>query len=137
MAFIDWREDYNLGIKEIDDQHQKMVEIINRLFELSNENEIDNQEKIETVLKEASDYAVYHFATEEKYFDLFKYEKSESHIDIHNKYRAKIKELSEKYQQTKDKTVFFELTDFLQDWWVWHINNTDREYVALFKANGL
>ena len=137
MALIDWQESYDLGIKEIDEQHQKMIVIINRLFDLSNQNDLSNDIVIGEILKEASDYAIYHFETEEKYFDLFKYEKAESHIEIHNKYRTKIQELSEKYQETKDKTIFFELTDFLQDWWVWHIKNTDREYIPLFKANGL
>ena len=31
--YMKWRPDFNLGIKEIDDQHKKIIELINELNE--------------------------------------------------------------------------------------------------------
>jgi hemerythrin len=33
MAFIDWKPEYSVGHAEIDQQHRKLVEIINSLYE--------------------------------------------------------------------------------------------------------
>jgi len=114
-----------------------MLAIINRLYDLFSDKKHEDQAEIDKIIKEMADYAVYHFETEERYFQLFGYDKAESHIDIHNQYRTKIEEWRQHYAANKDKAVFFEISNFLQDWWTWHINNTDRDYVPFMKANGV
>lgn len=137
MPLIPWDDKFALGISEIDEQHKKMLAIINKLNDLFTDKKHEEQAEIDNVIKEMADYAVYHFATEEKYFQLFDYEKAEAHIQIHNQYRAKIEEWRQRYDVSKSKMIFFEISNFLQDWWTWHINNTDRDYVPFLKANGL
>ena len=135
MSLITWGAEFTLGISEIDEQHQKMVAIINKLHDFFENKHHEEQAKINQVIKEMADYAIYHFQTEEKYFELFGYEKASAHIEIHNQYRAKIEDWRQRYETTPDKSIYFEISSFLQDWWTWHINNTDREYVPFFKAN--
>lgn len=137
MALITWKDEYALGISEIDTQHQKIVDIINRLFAMFSEHKLKDEIGLKNILQELTEYANYHFATEEKYFSLFNYPGSASHIEMHNNYRAKIEDFKAQYETDKTEAVFFNLTNFLQDWWVWHINNLDREYVPLFKENGV
>lgn len=137
MALITWQDEYSLGIEEIDTQHKKIVELINRLFTMFQEHKLSDAAGLGTILKELSDYADYHFKTEEKYFDLFQYAKAPGHIEMHNNYRTKIAEFNAQYEADKSEAIFFNLTNFLQDWWIWHINNTDRDYAPLFKENGV
>jgi len=137
MSLIPWNDSFALGIDEIDEQHQKMLAIINKLFDLFEDKKHEDQAEIDRIIKEMADYAVYHFQTEEKYFQLYGYKKALPHIQIHNQYRAKVEDWRRRYDTDKDKTIFFEISSFLQDWWTWHINNTDREYVPFLKANGL
>ena len=40
-TLIEWKEEYSVGIEEIDDQHQHMVGIINDLFYIINNKEFD------------------------------------------------------------------------------------------------
>jgi len=136
MAYIKWEDSFSVGVKEIDEQHQKIIEIINRLEQMY-ENKDFKDFVLEDTLKELSEYANYHFETEEKYFQKFAYEKTESHVAMHNNYRDKIGELKIKYLEEKKQEVFFELSNYLHDWWLWHINNADKEYVECFQNNGL
>src|SRR5680860_388270 len=137
MNLIPWEDKYSIGIVEIDDQHKKMLSIINRLHNLLEEKKNDSPNEIEAIIQEMVDYAIYHFQTEEKYFKLFSYEKSEEHIGIHNQYKAKIEDWHKRYSETKDGAIFFEISTYLHDWWTWHINNSDRDYAPLLIENGV
>ena len=137
MLLIPWKDEFSLGIQEIDEQHKRMLSIINKLNNLFQDEKYSNQEEIKNIIKEMADYAEYHFATEEKYFEIFSYENMTSHIEVHNQYRQKIKDWREYYNTSSDRKVFFEISEYLQSWWTWHINNTDRDYVPFLKANGI
>jgi len=137
MELIPWREEFALGISEIDEQHKKILAIINNLSEIFQGKKHHEQGIINQIIQELDDYANYHFQTEEKYFDLFSYQDAEAHIKIHNQYREKIVEWRQKYEKENDPKIFFDVSEFLKNWWVWHINNTDRAYVPLFKENGI
>jgi len=137
MALITWQDEYALGIEEIDSQHKKIVDIINRLFQMFTDKDTRDETKINGIFQELVDYANYHFSTEEKYFELFSYPGTSAHLELHEKYRAKVEELKKQYETDKGEAVFFALTNFLQDWWVWHINNADRAYAPLFKEKGV
>lgn len=137
MPFIEWKNEYALGINEIDVQHQKMLAIIDKLYNIFDQKKYENQEELNKIIQELTDYAVYHFQTEEHYFDLFGYQDKTAHVQIHNQYREKIEAWRQRYNETKDKAVFFEISNFLHDWWIWHINNTDRDYVPFLTANGV
>ena len=137
MPLIPWDDKFVLGIEEIDTQHKKMLTIINKLDDLFKNKQQEDQVKIDGIIKEMADYAIYHFQTEEKYFELFAYEKTKAHVEIHNQYRTRIEEWRQRYALNRDKMIFFEISNFLQDWWTWHINNTDRDYVPFMKANGV
>lgn len=126
-----------MGISEIDEQHKKILAIINNLSEIFQEKKHHEQGVIDQIIQELNDYANYHFQTEEKYFDLFNYQDAEAHIKIHNQYREKITEWRQQYEKENDPKIFFDVSEFLKNWWVWHINNTDRAYVPLLKENGL
>lgn len=137
MPLIPWENKFELGISEIDEQHKKMLSIINKLYDMLDDVKSNDQNEIDRIIKEMAEYALYHFATEEKYFELFNYENKEPHIKIHDQYRAKIEDWQKRYNENKDKAIFFEVSNFLHDWWTWHINNTDREYVPFMKANNV
>jgi len=137
MELITWQDEYALGIAEIDNQHQKIVEIINSLYQMFSENKMTEAAALQTILKELTDYADYHFTTEENYFTTFKYPQAAGHIEKHNQYREKVEEFKKQLDNNNLKETFFTMTNFLHEWWVWHINNMDREYVPLFKENGI
>lgn len=136
MAFITWIQDYSVGVEELDHQHQKLVDIINQLFNLYEAQKFDKTD-VEPIFKELTDYANYHFGTEEHYFQLYNFPRKDEHIAIHNVYRKKMEDFKAKYDKDRNAAILFEISNFLNDWWIWHINNVDKEYTKYFNANGL
>jgi hemerythrin-like metal-binding protein len=133
MSLITWKEEYNLGIKEIDEQHQKMFSIINELFHAMKESD---GEILKRVLGELVDYADYHFSTEEEYFKKLEYPEKEAHIKTHEQYREKILGFVMEYKDG-EKLLPYEILDFLEDWWIGHITGVDRQYINAFHKGGI
>lgn len=126
---------YNLGLEEIDPQHQKLIGIINRLYDAMQSS--TEKELLGTILKELKDYADYHFSTEEKHFEEFDYKDKEEHIKSHNSYKEKIEQFSKEFENNESNMLPFELIDFLGEWWTGHILGADRKYVECFHEHGL
>ena len=130
---IKWNELYSVQVAELDAQHQKLVSIINSLVEQHGQGKLL---ECAPIFKELNEYALYHLATEEKYFAQFKYDASSEHIKQHDVYRAKIKEL-EQGCLLQNEEAFSELFNFLKDWWINHINHVDIKYGDFFNDHGL
>jgi len=76
-----WKDKYNLNIKEIDDQHKNFVNILEEVYQSVLTNE--DRKLVGKRLEDLKNYAIKHFATEEKYFDEFNYSDSKKHKAAH------------------------------------------------------
>ena len=130
MDYFIWQDSYNLGIKEIDEQHKKWFEIMNRLF-TAFQNKTHNEEMAE-ILQELIDYTKYHFQTEEKTFVEKKYEKLEEHRKLHQDFVKQLNELNAEYKSGKT-AITYKLMNFMRKWLVDHIQDEDRKYISLYK----
>ncbi|KJU82799.1 hemerythrin-like, metal-binding domain protein, partial [Candidatus Magnetobacterium bavaricum] len=63
MPFIVWNDNIGLGIREIDDQHKALIDIINNLFDAMSAKRAN--EILSGIFKELIDYTRYHFSAEE------------------------------------------------------------------------
>lgn len=83
-----WKEEFNLGVEVIDKEHQRLFSIINKLFELR-----DEEQKSRTACQEGikffKEHAIKHFTDEEKYMELISYENLKMHKRIHKGFREK------------------------------------------------
>ncbi len=131
---IKWTPDLSVGVKEIDAQHQAFVGMLNELYDSFVVP--DYKEKTGIILPRLVDYALLHFATEEKYFDLFKYEGTEEHVKEHRDLQAKVEAFMRRYQSGENE-IILELIDFMEDWLVHHLQNLDMKYVKCFHDHGL
>lgn len=129
---ISWSEKLEVGIKEIDNQHKKLIEVINNLnFSLENG---EPQELVKILIKELVEYAGYHFKTEEEYFEKYGYSKSQEHIAEHVGFTEKIQRF---YNDSLDsqKGLSIEVFNFLKRWLVEHIQGSDLDFANEVKAN--
>jgi hemerythrin-like metal-binding protein len=123
MSLINWEESYSVGVKELDDQHKKMFELINELYEAIKASK--DKTFMSEILGELLDYGKYHLDTEEKYFNETEYPGKESHKIIHKAYRDKIDEF---YENKEDTLLSYKIIDFLEDWWLDHVTSIDKGY---------
>jgi len=133
MNFIEWKEEYSVNVKIIDEQHKHFVGILNKLYEAV---QGGKEEKLPEIIDELVSYAKVHFATEEKYFDEFDFEGSAEHKEEHKKLTARVGEFLARKNEDPLK-VSYELLDFLEDWLVHHLAELDKKYTSCFNEHGL
>lgn len=133
MDFFVWDDSYSVNVKEIDNQHRKLIEMVNNFYL---DIEKNNKESLKTLLRGLVDYTEYHFSTEERYFEKFNYSKLKAHKKSHDSFVKKVKDVKEKYDDGK-LVLSFEITDFLKNWLIEHIKGEDKEFKECFNENGL
>lgn len=131
---LQWKEEFSVEVEEIDIQHKNIVKILNDLNSAFMEKK--QEQVIEKIVAELSDYTVYHFDTEERYFLQFDFEHSQEHIREHNDFKEKVLQFEEKLKTNKT-FLTYEVISFLKDWLVKHIAGSDKLYIKCFKDNGL
>ncbi len=121
---IEWKDTYNIGVDEIDLQHQYFTQLINRLdFEL--ERNIDNEYRF-NLIEELLKYASFHFLSEENIMFSSNYSDIEDHKRLHSDL---INELNEKIIFFKmSKLTHNEIISFLKNWFLDHTVEIDMKF---------
>jgi hemerythrin len=134
MAYIDWNESYSVGVKEMDDQHKKLIDLINQLHDAMKTGQASKEAG--TILKGLVDYTHYHFTAEEKYLEKESYPALLTQQKMHKVFIAQI----EQYQVdivNKSLTIGVKMNQFLKDWLMTHIVNEDKKYGKFMNDKGL
>ena len=133
-GIVVWDESLSVGIKKMDKQHQELVKIINCLVE--NEDASGRSEPIAQVLDRMTQYAVYHFETEEALMLEYGYPDYESQRDDHTQFKIKTAKFCLDALQGKE-TLPDELLSYLRDWLTHHILKADMKYKVYFLERGV
>lgn len=132
MSLIDWTPGLSVGINSIDDQHKRIVRLINEL----NDNYTKNGTIIEIIINELIDYTETHFALEEKYFIQYQYPKTVSHIAEHKKLIKTVTDFKSQFDKG-EIILSADMLLFLSSWLRDHIIASDKEYVSFFIEKGI
>lgn len=127
-----WKKEYDIGIEEINNQHKKMLTIINRLYNESEKPDI-SKEFISSIITKLEEYADYHFSTEEYNFMKYDYKGAKQHILIHRQFKRKIAMFKEEFE--RDNNILNELIDFTKNWLIHHILHEDMKYAPYLKSD--
>ena len=133
--FIEWSESISVGIQEIDEQHMKLVALINRLYDAMALGE-DKATVAKEVLNELVQYTIIHFAVEECLFRIFEYPDYEKHCDMHEDLRNQVYEINLKVQ-SGERLINPELLFFLRKWITNHIMIEDKKYSPFLLKKGM
>ncbi len=120
---MQWKDEYSVGILEIDDQHRGFIEyftLIESAFE-SRESWADVFFKLEQL----RDHARMHFSVEESLMRMHGYPKLAEHADLHKHFIAKLDQLQ---MTTLSRQVTIETISYLRNWYVDHMKGPDLEY---------
>ncbi|QJA06314.1 bacteriohemerythrin [Thermosulfurimonas marina] len=128
--FFRFTPELETGVPECDQQHRKLVSLVNRLYGAVKSGK--GREVLGEILNELVAYTDYHFKTEEYYFDRFGYPEGDLHKEIHRKLTAQVLSFKEKFERG-EATVSYDLLNFLKDWLVNHIGKTDKKYGPFLK----
>jgi hemerythrin len=126
MGYLKWSDRYSVHIAEIDEQHKKLINLINEMFDAMQAGK--GREIIDTIIDEFVNYTVYHFSTEERLLQQHGYPKYGDHKEMHDHIAKKARDLKE----TLDKGIKPSNIDvmlLLTNWLNAHILDEDKKYV--------
>lgn len=134
MAFLDWKDDYRTNVTEQDEQHAKLIELINNLYDAMKAGK--SKEIMEQTLENLVDYTGYHFSTEEDLMAKYNYPEIESHKKAHEDLVKQVLDFQEKYNTGK-LGLSVDLLNFLNKWLIDHILATDKKLGSFLKLKGV
>jgi len=133
MAFMSWDDSFSVNVKEIDLQHQKLIDMINEFYSHVGKN---SGQAFRALLDSLVDYTHYHFSTEERYFQRFGYPGAVNHTEMHQEFIDKVSDVGTRLDRG-ELVISLEMTSFLKDWLTHHIKQVDKAYAQFFNDHGL
>ena len=125
---LQWKEEYEVGVAEIDEQHQKLIDIANRVYELMrNELALDKYDQIVEILQELKEYTVYHFHFEEGLMQKARYKKRFSHKILHQNFLAQVEAVDLSAVDENQEAYLVQIMDCIANWLIDHIVGEDKK----------
>ena len=131
MSYIEFDTHFLLGHAEIDEQHAKLFNAVNQLYDAMVQGHA--REDLGRILSFLHTYTVKHFETEERLMVATHFPAHLHHRKIHHDLAEKVADLEAKHKAgavTLSLTVF----QFLKDWLTVHIDVEDRKLVEFLLA---
>jgi len=135
MALVVWNEKLSVGVRSIDDQHKKLVTLLNQLHDGMMAGK--GKEMLGTVLKGLIDYTASHFKYEEDLFARTGYPDSTAHKKEHADLVRRVLEVQAQYEEKGPSALTIPVMNFLKDWLTTHIQGADRAYAPHLAAKGV
>ena len=134
MDFVVWNEKYSVKISTIDEQHKKLVAIINELYNSMKNGK--SKEQLGKTLTDLVEYTKYHFSYEEGLLEKAGYDDLPEHKEQHKAFVDKITTTCKNYENGK-LFMSIDICNFLQNWLIHHIQGTDQKYSQILLDNGV
>lgn len=130
MPHLKWSRELDTGVEIIDEQHKRIVQYINELYDAET---AKDKQKVGEIIDELVDYTVSHFSFEESLMEQANYPFLSPHKKVHGLFVNRVSKFVERYNAGED--VAAELITMLQKWLINHIRNEDGDYGPMVRAS--
>lgn len=131
---LKWKPEYSVGIATLDDDHKKLIKLLNK-FQTAYEYDTGDQFERQA-LDELIDYTRYHFKREEQLMKQHGYPDLEAHKLKHVEMIDQVDHFVADYEK-RGHEALEPVADFLKEWLVNHINGTDKQYGPYLSGKGV
>lgn len=130
-----WNDDYVFNIPVIDEQHKKLIDLIEDAENLLNDAKdgIDCVDEVVGILEELEDYTVSHFDEEEKLMIAANYAGYDEHHMEHTFFIKKVDKALAADLDSDPVNQLIGICAFLKNWVTHHILDIDVQYVPCLK----
>jgi len=120
------KEEYKIGIPNIDAQHEKLFEIGERAFQLLKEKYTNDKfDKIVEIIEELKAYTIYHFRDEEEYMESINYKRLFTQKIEHENFVKTLDGVNlSKIDENQDEAIM-KILNYLNEWLISHIVEKD------------
>lgn len=119
MPIIDWLDCYSVHVKELDENHKQIIEMVNRLHDSLLNDRVD--ETVGIVLKDLAAYTRSHFEAEESVMKQLDFPGLSDHRRMHQEFSSRVATVL----KPGTPVTVFELLAFLREKLVKHILQED------------
>ncbi|MBP9712880.1 MAG: bacteriohemerythrin [Sterolibacterium sp.] len=132
-----WSAEYSIGIAALDEQHQHLFMLMNRLYALDHAEDDRGDRRLQALLEEFNEYAAFHFLTEERLMrDHLAADTDQArHHAEHRGYWQAIEDYRQRFAR-QEAGVAHDLLAYLDHWWRHHILATDRQFGSQLQHAG-
>jgi NNP family nitrate/nitrite transporter-like MFS transporter len=120
-----WSDKYSVGVPAMDEQHKRLIRLINSLDEVIQKG--GHFEELEQVTDGILEYTRTHFSSEEAYMAEMGYPDLDQHKETHAQLLRELDSLRQD-ASSGDRSVMDRLLVFLQTWLLGHIVGIDKKY---------
>lgn len=120
MSLITWKDEYSVGIEQIDEEHKAFIDMVNKAYSMADK--LGEHKAFEQLADDMRCYAWTHFATEDKLMVKYDYPEAENHMSQHARFFEVAREAESKIQESPKATI-----QFLADWLTTHIMSMDKD----------
>jgi hemerythrin-like metal-binding protein len=135
MSLVTWSEKLSVGVPSIDNQHKKLVTLLNQLHDAMLAGR--GKEVVGTVLKGLIDYTATHFKYEEQLFAKTGYPEAAAHKKEHDDLVHKVLDIQKVYEEKGPAVLTLQVMSFLKEWLTKHIQGSDMRYSPHLTAKGI
>ncbi|MBF0262597.1 MAG: bacteriohemerythrin [Magnetococcales bacterium] len=132
--FFPWDDRLMTGIRDVDSDHKKLVDMVNRLHHAMKEGQ--GREVLGALLKELADYTVFHFQREESYFARHGYPDREAHMREHKLLLEAVVGLIQRFE-AGNFAVAIDLLAIAKSWLIEHIMGVDMRFGPFLRSKGV
>ncbi len=125
MQLLVWDKRFSVGIREFDQHHKILFEMINSLIIAKEEN--SGPQVIKNTLAQLHMYTLFHFTAEESMMQYFNYDGLDEQVEEHAKLLKQVEDYTLRLERSEDLSVA-ELLDFLAGWLLDHTLGPDMLY---------
>ena len=133
---IEWSQSFETGISDIDAQHRGLFRLIERLNSALTDDSLKKRIILE-LLEALDDYTRLHFYAEEILMEENQYPDIQAHKESHRRFEnftmSLQKNLKSQNNETSFRSAAEDLSSFLNDWLVKHIQHSDQDYLPYMK----
>lgn len=133
MSLLAWSDIFSVGVKEIDEQHKQLLDLVNRLNDAM-QGEADRA-VLGRIIDDLVDYTKTHFAYEERLMDEYRYSLAQRHRLEHRHLIQAVLDIQRKFE-VQGVALTAEVMLLLRDWLSRHIMNSDRLFGRELNAKG-
>jgi hemerythrin-like metal-binding protein len=132
---VKWRDELSVGVASLDDQHKKMLSLLNQLHD----GMMTGRDKISLgdTLKQLISATTMHFKYEEDLLARNGYPDGPAHRIEHAELTRQIHGIRHQYETVGPSAMTIPVMSFLKNWLMAHILGADMRYRSYLTARGV
>ena len=134
MALIEWKDEYSVNVQLFDEHHQQLIAIINQLDEAIKQGRTPHE--LDIVFSKLVEYTQIHFNSEETVLHQYHYPGLHDQQGEHTNFIESLKNLRKSFK-VGNENIDNKVLEFLQNWLISHILDSDMAYSAYLNEKGV